>query len=202
MRLVIVIGLLFVCFHVQGQRIKTSDALFKSDSILKAKTGILFENFKTSPGSYCRIRTSNERISTGKFLNSKLLSKNIVSINFLYHFDYEPIKGVNGSTWVILDHNLNLIDTIALDFIPTFLKEGNPSTFISKKKALEVALNSFSGELNKLEDFGLGYKPEYKKYVYTFGNNMSDNYVEVVHVDATTSEVLKIYEGLLGIKIR
>ena len=135
-------------------------------------------------------------------MNNKFLRRKPVSLNVLYHFDYEQIPGIRGSVWIVLDQGFALNDSIDLNFIPKFLTADTPSTFISKKRALEVAINSFKHELIKIEDSELGYKTSYRKYIYSFMNKLSENEVEVVEIDALTSEVLSTYFGYTGIKIR
>ena len=116
--------------NLTAQRIKKSEVLKISDSILLANTNSnLIQFFTETEGSYYKYKKGeNNRI--GKFVTQNKLKNNIKEIWVHYSFKYSKIAGISNGIWVKLDQNLKLIEPLNLEFIPEFLWKNKESNFL------------------------------------------------------------------------
>lgn len=208
----ILVGLLLLSLSTYSQSTKTKEAVITADNILKSKLGDrLFQYFRISGGSYYSYADRRGKQWTGKFLEKKRLPKSFVTLNFLYHFDYPDIKGVRGGLWLIVDKNFKLIDTLNFEFIPTFIVENKPSEFISVDSASAIVKLNSNPNSYKTSIPTLAYDNKLKQYIYTAshdltvvlndaGNDIGE--FEVIEINATTGNLIKISKGYKGIVIR
>ena len=192
---------------LSAQRIETKNIFHISDSILISHIGQNIKKyFEVSQGSYYKYPSK-----TGKFLDKKYLKKGTEEIYVLYSFKYKEIEGVNGGVWVVLDKNLNLKWIGDLNFIPDFLRTNNQPNFISINTAKEIAVKNFKKEGLRVEDAKLDYNSKLKKYTFTVSNIITSvknqigkesGEMEVVEVDAVTSEFLSNQKAYFGVIIR
>lgn len=97
-----------------------------------------------------------------------------------------------------LDKNLSLKDSLTFDFIPDFVKEGQPCDFISPEKALEVAKANFKEKGFEIYGPELKNDEKQKQYIYTINNKLTQSprfgKLECMEINALTAEI-KTYEG-------
>lgn len=212
MKHVILILLTFAIVTAKAQRLKTKRILQISDSILLANTNeMLFTHFKISVGSYYRYQKNKRYSSAGKFLSKKKLKRRTMEIWVLYHFNHPEIDGVTNGTWIKLDINLGLIDTIALDFIPDFLWKNEPADFIAKREAVTLARKHFEKNGIEILEPVLEYSDSLNFYTYnvtkvlTKGKNQlgkDAGQTEVVILNAVSGELVEKFDGAYGLIIR
>lgn len=208
---VLILLTLIFSLSVSAQKIQTERILKVSDSILLANTNEeLFKQYEVSVGSYYKYQR-NKYITTGKFLSKKALKSKTTEIWVLYHFNYSKIKGIRGGTWIKLDNNLKLIDSIELEYIPDFLWKGEPCNFISKEKALELGIKEFEKNGIEIKEPVLEYNKKHQSYIYTVTNILTKmknqigkdaGQTEVVILEAVSGRLIEKYDGAYGIIIR
>ncbi|WP_298223407.1 hypothetical protein [Flavobacterium sp.] len=192
---------------VTATNINTNRILTVSDSILVSKVGEhLKEYFEISDtGTHYKYLISNKRIGTEQFLDKKRITKNVLEIWILYHFNYTKIEGVKSGIWIKLDGNLQLLEEPNLNSVPDFLINNNPVTFISKKAAKEMALKVFTHKGYEVTEPKLEYLKKNEKYVYTVANKTSQannqkiTEMEIVELDVFTGKLLNRYDSYNGL---
>lgn len=207
----IFIFLIFPIF-LFSQKIKTENVIKVSDSILKLEVGEnLFKYFSISEGSYYKYRKNEKTETTGKFLSKKRLNKNITEIWVLYHFECLELQNARSGLWIKLNEELNLIETLKIEFIPEFLKNNLPSNFVTNENAekiIEKSLKQKGFEISKPE---LKFDEKKGKYIYYSINKLTKSKnangkdsgeTEIIEIDALNGEVLSIKKGYYGIIIR
>lgn len=212
MRKFILVGLLLFSLSTYSQTTKTKEAVIIADSILKSQVGErLFQLFSISEGSYYSYADRRGKQWTGKFLGKKRLPNSFVTLNFLYHFDYPDIKGIRGGLWLIVDKDYKLIDTLSFEFIPKFIVENKPSEFISVDSASAIIKSNIKPNNYKTSTPILAYDKKLKQYIYTASHDLTVvlndagkdiGEFEIIEIDATTGNPIKISKGYKGIVIR
>ena len=208
----IFIGLLVLSINATSQVTKTKQAVAIADSILKTKIGDrLYQYFSLSYGTYYTYIDRHQRQVTGKFLSNKKMPRSFSTLNFLYHFDYPEIKGVRGGLWLIVDKDFKLLDTLKLDFIPSFLTQNKPSNFISIDSALTIAKANFKQKGFEITTPQLSYNDKLKQYTFTIHNKLTkilnqagkdSGEMEIVEINASTGGIERVYNGYYGLIIR
>jgi len=211
MRLKIIFFLIFSFIINHAQKLKTSDILKASDSILLQKTNPeLFDFFSLSVGSYYKYSKKNT-VKIGKFLSKKRLKNKVLEIWVAYDFNYPDIKGVRGGNWVKLDSRFNLIEPISLEFIPSFLWKKQESNFISKELALKIATENFKKNGIKIEKPELFFDNKLKLYVYMITNKLNEyknsadrpsGNTEIIKINAENGKIAETFDGYYGLIIR
>ncbi|WP_313100149.1 hypothetical protein [Epilithonimonas sp.] len=211
MRLKFIFLLIFSFIINHAQKLKTSDVLKASDSILLQKTNPeLFNFFTLSVGSYYKYSKKNT-VKIGKFLSKKRLKNEVLEIWVAYNFNYPNIIGVRGGNWVKLDSKLNLIEPISLEFIPNFLWKKQNSNFISTELALKIAIENFKKNGIKIEKPELFYDYKIKLYVYMITNKLNEyknaadkpsGNTEVIKINAENGKIVETFDGYYGLIIR
>lgn len=212
MNKLIIIGLLFFSNSTIAQTTTTKEVIAIGDSILKSKIGgRLFQYFSLSEGTYYTYVTKHQRQGTGKFLSKRKLPKSFATFNLLYHFTYPQLKGVKGGLWLILDKNLNQIDTVSFDFIPQFVIDNTSSQFISTDTALDIASQNFKQKGFEISIPELSYDKKLKQYTYTVTNKLTkvlnqagkdSGEMEIIEINAMTGKIERIEKGYYGLIIR
>src|SRR5687768_1562712 len=212
MKNVLLILLSLAIVPAKAQRLKTKRVLQISDSILLTNTNeVLFTHFRISEGSYYRYQKRKRYSAAGKFLSKKDLKRKTTEIWMLYHFNHPEINGVTNGTWVKLDNNLRLVDTVALDFIPDFLWKNEPANFIAKQEALRLALKHFERNGIEILEPVLEYSDSLNFYTYDVTNVLTKSknqfgkdagQTEVVILNAVSGELIEKFKAAYGLIIR
>lgn len=203
---------LFFCLNfssvVLGSNINTERIVFVADSILVSKVGAhLKEYFEISKvGTHYKYLVSNNKIATDQFLSKKRITKNVIEIWVLYHFNYTKIEGIKSGIWLKLDANLQLIEEPNLNSVPAFLILDSPIDFISKNEAKAMAMKVFSQNGYEVTEPKLEYVKKNEKYVYTVANRTTKNNnshkiteIEIVEIDVFTGKLLRRYDSYNGL---
>lgn len=203
---------LFFCLNfssvVLASNINTDRIVFVADSILVSKVGAhLKEYFEISEvGTHYKYLVSNNKIATDQFLSKKRISKNVLEIWILYHFNYTKIEGIKSGIWLKFDANLQLIEEPNLNSVPEFLIQDSPITFISKNEAKAMAMKVFSQNGYEVTEPKLEYLKKNEKYVYTVANKTTKNNnshkiteMEIVEIDVFTGKLLRRYDSYNGL---
>ena len=211
MKIKISFFLLFFFLFFYSQKMKTIDVLTSSDGILSNEVGKdLFKSFTISEGSYYRYQKNGKYTATAKFLGKKKLHKNVLEIWILYHFQNEKLGNARNGIWVKLDKNLNLIEPLNIKFIPDFLKNNQPSNFISNENA-ENIINSLKQNGLEISKPVLSFNEKSEKYVYYSINKLTKvkngigqdaGSTEIITIDALDGKLLSIENGVYGLIIR
>lgn len=194
-----------------GQRIKTNDVIEISRNYIKDTVGndlINFFNFLEPSGSYYKIKKKNKGYQPSKgFGRNQKIKKNVTEIWALWNFNFPEIRGINCGLWVKLDSNMKLIEPLDLDFIPAFLWKNEPSTFIGIEKAKEIGENIKTKTEFGTDEPKLMFDYREKIYIYEIWNKKTQivdydskkhGVLEVIIIDATTGNVLKVTNGYYG----
>jgi hypothetical protein len=193
---------------VLGSNINTERIVFVADSILVSKVGAhLKEYFEISKvGTHYKYLVSNNKIATDQFLSKKRITKNVIEIWVLYHFNYTKIEGIKSGIWLKLDANLQLIEEPNLNSVPAFLILDSPIDFISKNEAKAMAMKVFSQNGYEVTEPKLEYVKKNEKYVYTVANRTTKNNnshkiteIEIVEIDVFTGKLLRRYDSYNGL---
>jgi hypothetical protein len=129
----------------------------------------------------------------------------------LYLFNHPEINGVTNGSWIKLDSNLRLIDTIALDFITDFLWKNEPADFIAKMEALRLAREHFEKNGIEILEPVLEYSDSLNLYTYNVTNVLTKGknqfgkdagQTEVVILNAVSGELVEKFDGTYGLIIR
>ncbi len=202
---------LFISLNGIAQRLKTSNVLRVSDSIILQNTNSnLFSYFSVDDGSYY-LYEKGKRSTTGKFLERRKLKKNVNEIWVLYFFNYSKIAGLKARTWVKLNNELKLIEPVLLEFIPQFLYDDQNSNFISKEIALKIAVENFKEQGIKIDEPELRFDYKLNSYIYLVINKLNEfknsanepaGRTEVLKINAKTGEIAERFDGYYGLIIR
>ena len=205
--------IVILLFSLNGfaQRIKTSDVLKISDSIILSNSNPYLNQFFTvNVGTYYSYKKRNRK-TTGKFLFKNRLKRNVIEIWINYSFLYQPSQNIRGGLWVKLNKNLELIEPISLDFIPKFLWNNDKSNFISIERAKEIATKHFEKSGIKIDEPELMFNEKSKSWVFLVINKLNEvqnihnkpsGNTEVIKVDAVTGEIIEKFDGYYGLIIR
>jgi|WetSurMetagenome_2_1015567.scaffolds.fasta_scaffold121772_1 hypothetical protein len=195
------IFMIFVSFmSLHGQTYETKMIIDKADSILKLRVGDrLHQYFKYDTNSYYEYKGFNNKSHWKALIKSKKTKGKFINTDVRFYLDYPLIKGISGTTHIVFDSNLNLADSLYLDFIPDFLFHNTDCNFISNESVLKIASDSLKEKgLYDVKPY-LNYDNQRKRYVYeinntltnqkdAFGNSHGD--MEVLIIDAITKEIL------------
>lgn len=194
---------------VFSQRIKTEKVIQTSDSILKSEVGErIFKSFEISVGSYYKYQTKSKYVSYGKFLSKRSFKKNTTEIWILYHFRHGNLK---AGMWLKLNAELKPIEPLELNFIPEFLKNNEPSNFITYEKAQQIATDSFRKNSLEVDNPKLIFDDKKGKYIYLIISKITKTKnqigqdageTEIVEIDALDGKVSDISTGHYGLIIR
>jgi len=188
---------------IQGQTYKTKYIIDKADSILKFRVGdALYQYFTYNTNSYYKYRGFNNKSHGQALIKSKKTKGKFIKANVRFWFDYSLIKGIYGIAHLNFDSNLNLIDSLTLDFIPDFLWNNKKCNFISSDTALKIAIDSIKEKgLFEIKPF-LHFDSKHRRYVYEINNILkqkkgeinyieyTESLIEVIRVDAISKEIL------------
>ncbi|WP_309641591.1 PepSY domain-containing protein [Flavobacterium sp.] len=195
------------CTSVLATNINTAQIIHVSDSILVSRVGEhLKEYFEISDtGTHYKYLISKNKIAIDQFLTKKKITKNIVEIWILYHFNYTKIEGMKSGIWVKLDGNLQLIEEPNLNSVPDFLIHDSPINFISKNDAKAMAIKVFTQKVYEVTEPKLEYIKKNEKYVYTVANktnhtnNQKITEMEIVEIDVFTGKLISRYDSYNGL---
>lgn len=206
MRFLIVLFYLGCFTSAAASNISTDRIIAVSDSILVSRVGEhLKEYFEISDtGSHFKYWASLKKVATDQFLTKKRITKNVIEIWVMYHFNYTKIDGIRSGIWIKLDENLQLIEEPNLSCVPDFLIHDGPMNFISKKDAREMALKVFTQKGVEVSEPILQYAKKNGKYVYTVSNkiavaNKKITEMEIVELDVLTGKLLNRYDSYNGL---
>lgn len=206
MRLIIVLIALSCFTSNHAANISTSRVVAVSDSILVSRVGEhLRQYFEISDaGTHFKYWVNDKKIATDQFLSKKRITKNVIEIWMLYHFNYTKIDGIRSGIWIKLNADLQLIEEPNLSAVPDFLIHDSPMNFISKKAAREIALKAFTQKASEVTEPQLQYVKKNGKYVYTVANkvtvpNKKVTEMEIVELDVLTGKLLNRYDSYNGL---
>ncbi len=113
---------------------------------------------------------------------------------------------MKSGIWIKLDANLELLEEPNLNAIPDFLIKDEPSNFITKQKAKEIAIQIFNGKNHTLSEPILEYSKKKEKYIYSIANktikiNETKKIVEleIIELDVCTGKLINRYESYNGL---
>lgn len=113
--------------------------------------------------------------------------------------------------WLKLNDNLKLIEPLKLNFIPNFLKNNEPSNFVTYQKAKQIAIDSFKKVSLELEVSKLIFDEKRENYIYRVISKVSKTNnsagkeageTEIVEIDALNGDLINISKGYYGLIIR
>lgn len=204
--------ILFVCIHLHlsafAITIKTNTVIAITDSILISRVGEhLFPYFEISnEGTHYNYLASNKKLVSELLINKRKITKKFNEIWVLYQFNYTKIEGLKSGIWIKLDANLQLLEEPNLNAVPNFLIHDEPSNFITKHKAKEIASQIFTGKNNTISDPILEYSKKKEKYIYSIANKTIKTIetkkvveLEIIELDVYSGKLLRRYESYNGL---
>ncbi|TRZ46326.1 hypothetical protein DMZ48_03465 [Robertkochia solimangrovi] len=187
---------------MQAQKLMSDDAIEISKGYLYEYVGpdlIRFFDFAIPNSSYY-VFDRNQPLTP--FEPDKKLKKNFSEIWIQWNFSY-PEFG-DSSLWVKLNADLELLESIDLDFIPEYVWKNESDEFISVAEA-----EAIGDSILKKTEFGrseprLTFDKEKYKYIYTIENRLSNKtdifgkdraMVEILEIDAVTGEPFELIKS-------
>ena len=206
--------LIFLIFtsSIFSQKTQTESIIKTTDSILSVEVGKnVFKYFTISEGSYYKFMKNNKYETTGKFLSKKTLNEKVTEIWVLYHFQCAELQNAKSGLWIKLNKELKLIEPLKIEFIPDFLKNNEPSNFITNENAEKIIEKSFKEKGFEISKPELKFDEKKGKYIYYSNNKITKSInaigkdcgeMENIEIDALNGKVLSLEKGYYGIIIR
>ena len=175
MKRILLFLLIFLPIFSLAQTKTVKEANVIADSILKEKVGDRLFAYFTNYSDELKCTYLNKKkevISKTFFLNSKL-PETVITLKFLYYFDYPEIDGISFPLNFELDKNFKLKKELSFDTIPTFLKENKTLNFISADSAaaiVKIYLNKENCETTKPR---ISYSATRKLFYYVIVRKLS-----------------------------
>lgn len=211
MRTVLFLFIALNGFFVHAQQVKGKKLIALSEMYLKETVGDnLFQYFYFSEpnGTYYKREDSRRGFSRyGRIKANRKLKTDWTEAWLHWFFDYPEIPGVRSGLWVKIDKNLELMEPIGLEFIPSFLWNNEPSNFISTEQAMKIGEIHLTKTAFGRDEPKLTYDSKLNKYVYEIWNRKTQvvdpdgrkhGILEVARIDAVTAEILDITTGYYG----
>ena len=195
---------LFLPALLFGQNYKTDFIISKADSILKSQLGdTLFSFVKYDKNTYYEYKsiwgkTKWERLNKCKKTKGKFVNVDVrwfVKIPFPNCPEFDSIK---GETSFRLDSLLRPIEKPYLDFIPDIYWTKKKCNLISKETAIQIAKSQKLKQGIEPLSGKLEYDIKVKSFIWEISNYLtrmqlingsSSGQVEIVKIDANTSEI-------------
>lgn len=211
MRFKITLIIILSCIIANAQRLKTNDIITLSKELLTESVGvdlIQYFDFSKPNGSFYKLEKNRFGYEpTKSFEPNRALRKNWAEIWVHWNFNFPEIDGVRSGLWVKLNKNLELIEPIELDFIPTFVWENKPSDFIPIEKAKEIGEKNLTKTEFGTEQPKLTFDSQLKQYVYEIWNKKTQEIdsdgkkhgvLEIIKISALSGKVIEITNGYYG----
>ena len=203
-----IILLLFIYQSIAGQTYPTKMIIAKADSILKITVGdSVYKYYHYDKLSCYEYNNSKNKPNLKYLTKNKNTKGHFRYADVRFYFSHPILKGICILTSVKLDSNLNLMDSICLEQIPDFIKQGKPCDFISSEKALGIAKDSIKYKgIEQVKEY-FDYNSKHKRYVYIVYNVLSrqpdsqgldSGEEETIIIDAITGKILEHWKGWYG----
>ncbi|MDR3681345.1 MAG: hypothetical protein P4L41_15370 [Flavipsychrobacter sp.] len=194
--------LVLMCGACYGQRYSHVQIMEQADSILSAKMGTLFHYcLPDDKGSYYSYEKKKKEHfkKLGKGMTCNHFMSVAVHYNFVMPYPKCPcMDTITEGITVYLDTALHLIEDIDKGFVPRFAIDDDSCRFITKEKAIEIALQqklhySISEPYAYIHSTALGrdYAWIVLRTIWNEKNTSGHNTVkdDMVIIDALTGEV-------------
>lgn len=155
-----------------AQQYTAADIKIKADAALrKLLNEDIFQHCVFSNGSYYGYKDNKGELQWGT-LEDKVLKGKPITTGVCYTLDYKYSKcrlydSIGGRIFLDFNENWALTNTPNLKFIPDFMLKGEPCRFISKKEALQIAINN-GRKTDPHTMGGLRYVEDSKQFVWEF----------------------------------
>lgn len=132
----------FVFAENNAQSFSSEEIISKSSRYLKDIVGSdLHAYFEYNPNSFYDYKTKGGEIKWEPLKSKKKIKGRLVEVDvrFIFNhpdFDYPFMPNETG---IKLDSNLNIINYSSIRYIPDFIKEGRPSSWLTEKQIIAVA---------------------------------------------------------------